>query len=207
MAFPPKAKARALELVHNLEAALDDRIAALAWMSPETKAAAKRLGKKLPNLAPEAANLLLRYAWPGNVRELENALERAVALATTDRIVVEDLPTELSAAPETIQVFDDIRTLEDRPAPRIVVNGAPMRGIAPCGSCHGDLDNKAGSPWLGGQSAGYFREQLRNFAAGERRNDINQQMRTIARSMTPEEMEAAALYYSGEAGPIQPLPR
>src|SRR5262249_49145443 len=41
VAFPPKAKARALELVHNLEASLDDRIGALSWMSAETKAAAK----------------------------------------------------------------------------------------------------------------------------------------------------------------------
>jgi len=41
VAFPPKAKQRALELVHNLEASLDDKIVALAWMSPETKAAAK----------------------------------------------------------------------------------------------------------------------------------------------------------------------
>ena len=37
-------------------------------------------------------------------------------------------------------------------APPIVTNGAPMRNIAPCGSCHGDIDNKAGSPWLEGQS-------------------------------------------------------
>jgi hypothetical protein len=29
-------------------------------------------------------------------------------------------------------------------------------------------------------------------------------MRTIAHNMTPEEMEAAALYYSGEAGPMRP---
>ena len=42
---------------------------------------AKRFGKKVPALTPDAANLLLRYGWPGNVRELENALERAVALA------------------------------------------------------------------------------------------------------------------------------
>ena len=38
--------------------------------------AAKRFGKKVSNLTPEAANLLLRYAWPGNVRELENAVAR-----------------------------------------------------------------------------------------------------------------------------------
>src|ERR1700723_2123756 len=37
------------------------------------------------------------------------------------------------------------------PRPRIVINGAPVRGIAPCGACHGSLDNKTGSPWLEGQ--------------------------------------------------------
>jgi cytochrome c553 len=87
---------------------------------------------------------------------------------------------------------------QDRPAPRIVASGAPLRGIAPCGACHGDLDNKVGAPWLGGQSAGYFRDQLRNFADGSRRNDINDQMRTIAHHMTPAEIDEAALYYSGE---------
>ncbi|HET8655348.1 MAG TPA: M13 family metallopeptidase [Longimicrobiaceae bacterium] len=35
--FTPEAKARALSMVHNLEAALRDRIGALAWMSDSTK--------------------------------------------------------------------------------------------------------------------------------------------------------------------------
>ncbi|RWB72429.1 MAG: cytochrome c4 [Mesorhizobium sp.] len=84
------------------------------------------------------------------------------------------------------------------PAPRIVINGAPMRGIAPCGSCHGGLDNKTGSPWLEGQSAAYMKAQLRAFADGARRNDISQQMRNIARAMTAEEIEEAANYYASQ---------
>ena len=76
-------------------------------------AAAKRFGKKGPSLSPEAANLLLRYTWPGNVRELENALERALALARSDRIGVDDLPPELGAAPPTVQTADDVRTLAE----------------------------------------------------------------------------------------------
>ena len=84
------------------------------------------------------------------------------------------------------------------PAPPIVVTGAPMRNIAPCGSCHGDLDNKAGSPWLGGQSAVYIKAQLRAFASGARRNDISQQMRNIARHMTPEEIDEVARYYEAQ---------
>jgi putative endopeptidase len=39
--FPPEAKARALKLVHNLEAALDDRLAVLEWMSDSTRQAAR----------------------------------------------------------------------------------------------------------------------------------------------------------------------
>jgi predicted metalloendopeptidase len=36
-AFPPEAKAHALEMVHNLESALRDDISTLSWMSPETR--------------------------------------------------------------------------------------------------------------------------------------------------------------------------
>lgn len=84
------------------------------------------------------------------------------------------------------------------PAPLIVTLGAPMRNIAPCGSCHGDIDNKAGSPWLGGQSAVYIKAQLQAFASGTRRNDIHQQMRNIARQMTAEEIDQVARYYEAQ---------
>jgi transcriptional regulator with GAF, ATPase, and Fis domain len=43
-------------------------------------------------LAPETLEVLRAYDWPGNVRELENAIERAVVLGQSDRIVPEDLP-------------------------------------------------------------------------------------------------------------------
>jgi cytochrome c553 len=82
--------------------------------------------------------------------------------------------------------------------PRIVINGAPMRGIAPCGSCHGALDNKLGSPWLEGQPEAYIKAQLQAFASGERHNDISAQMRNIARRLTPEEIDAAARYYASQ---------
>jgi DNA-binding NtrC family response regulator len=76
-------------------------------------ATAKRFGKKVPSLTPAAAHLLLRYAWPGNVRELENALERAVALARSDRLDVDDLPPEVAAAPPIGPAPGDRRTLAE----------------------------------------------------------------------------------------------
>jgi cytochrome c553 len=84
------------------------------------------------------------------------------------------------------------------PAPAIVTTGAPMRNIPPCGACHGDLDNKAGSPWLGGQSAVYIKAQLQALASGTRHNDISQQMRNVARQMTAEEIDAVARYYEAQ---------
>ena len=47
------------------------------------------------------------------MRELENALERALALARSDRIGVDDLPPELGAAPMIVQTADEVRTLAE----------------------------------------------------------------------------------------------
>ncbi len=46
-------------------------------------------------LTPEARKVILDYAWPGNVRQLESAIERAILLAESDLIAVEDLPLEV----------------------------------------------------------------------------------------------------------------
>jgi DNA-binding NtrC family response regulator len=75
--------------------------------------AAKRFGKKVPALTPDATNLLLRYAWPGNVRELENALERAVALMQSERIGIDDLPPEVGSSAPAIPAAGEVRPLEE----------------------------------------------------------------------------------------------
>ena len=43
-------------------------------------------------LSPAAGEALRLYDWPGNVRELERLIERAVALAESERIELDDLP-------------------------------------------------------------------------------------------------------------------
>ena len=55
-------------------------------------------GKKIRGFTAAAIESLQRYRWPGNVRELKNVIERAVVLARSDRIDVEDL-TLSSLAP------------------------------------------------------------------------------------------------------------
>ena len=56
---------------------------------------ANRSGKEVTGLSEPAAGKLLEYDWPGNVRELKNAMERAVALTSGDRLSVDDLPEQI----------------------------------------------------------------------------------------------------------------
>ena len=59
-------------------------------------------GESPKTLDQDAIDVMSSYSWPGNVRELENAMERAVILATGPRIGAAALPerlTERKAAP------------------------------------------------------------------------------------------------------------
>jgi DNA-binding NtrC family response regulator len=56
---------------------------------------ASRAGVRVRGIAPSAQRQLLDYDWPGNVRQLENAMERAIALTTSEYIEPEDLPEHI----------------------------------------------------------------------------------------------------------------
>jgi two-component system response regulator HydG len=47
---------------------------------------AARMRKNVRSMAPAAVEQLLGHSWPGNVRELENAMQRAIAVASGDAI-------------------------------------------------------------------------------------------------------------------------
>lgn len=55
------------------------------------------LASAVEGMSDAAMERLVDYHWPGNLRELENVMERAVLLASSDRITVQDLPATLSA--------------------------------------------------------------------------------------------------------------
>ncbi len=56
---------------------------------------AKKRGEEVKKLSPEAAMQIQEYSWPGNVRELENAIERAVILASNGTIQPAALPDKV----------------------------------------------------------------------------------------------------------------
>jgi two-component system response regulator HydG len=75
---------------------------------------ARREGREVEGISPEALESLLAHRWPGNVRELENVIHRAVVLAGGGLITAADLPPGLGEA--------------ERPRP-----DSPPQGYSVCG--------------------------------------------------------------------------
>jgi two-component system response regulator AtoC len=63
-----------------------------------------RLGTAIRGLDAEARKALIDYAWPGNVRELENTIERAMVLADSDSLHIQDLPERVREARDPVQM-------------------------------------------------------------------------------------------------------
>jgi cytochrome c553 len=74
-------------------------------------------------------------------------------------------------------------------------DGNEDSGVPACIGCH--QPEGAGYsiyPRLAGQHPEYVLQQLKNFAVGDRSNDVSRYMRTVARRMTEPEMKAVAEY-------------
>ena len=77
--------------------------------------------------------------------------------------------------------------------------GNIAKGIPACAGCHGPAGAglPAQYPRLAGQFAEYTESQLKAFRAGDRANDAEKVMRTIAGKMSDPEMKAVAEYAAG----------
>ena len=64
------------------------------------KVYAKEFGRGALTLGHSTKAKLMGYAWPGNVRELQGVIQRAVAMASSERIEAQDLDLPETAGPE-----------------------------------------------------------------------------------------------------------
>jgi cytochrome c553 len=143
-----------------------------------------------PNLAGQYATTIYKQLRDYQSGARSNAIMTAMAQALSDTDVRQIAAYYASRA-------RPMQASTPASLPPIVRWGAPMRNVAPCGSCHGATDHTAASPWLQGEPASYLRGQIIAFAAGTRTNDINGQMRAMARGMTPAEIDSASAYFAG----------
>jgi len=72
-------------------------------------------GKRIDGIDADASAMLRRYTWPGNIRQLENAVFRAVVLADTPMLTVNEFP-QIAAHVEGYAV-----TVPPAPAPKDLV--------------------------------------------------------------------------------------
>ncbi len=56
----------------------------------------EKSGRFVSGISKEALRAMVNYDWPGNVRELENAIERAIIIASGRQIEIDDLPQAIS---------------------------------------------------------------------------------------------------------------
>lgn len=120
---------------------------------------AERLKKPVSGISPAALELLTGHSWPGNVRELENAIERAVVLATGERLEAEDV---MLGEPVAIAPADDEATVAEIEK-RVVLerlarfNGNRTRTAASLGIARRTLLNKL-AEWKEDEPAGTIRD-------------------------------------------------
>lgn len=81
----------------------------------------------------------------------------------------------------------------------LALRGAWARNIPECVACHGPSGVGVGKafPPLAGQSAQYLAAQLNAWRQGTRKNDPNDLMGHIARSLSDDEIKAVSAYFAG----------
>ena len=145
-----------------------------------------------PNLAGQINAVIYKQLVDFKTGHRSNGVMQPIAM-TLDPPTMRDLAAYYSNLPRTYP----LRSIDgDATPPTLVLNGAPMRGIAACVSCHGDSKNSVFTPRLEGLPIAYLSAQLNSFSHTERHNDINSQMRNVARHLTPSEIDDISHYYA-----------
>jgi DNA-binding NtrC family response regulator len=67
----------------------------------------EEIKKQIVGFSPQAAKYLTRHNWPGNIRELQNTIERAVLMAESNVIGVDDL--SINSASSESQPGDSVK--------------------------------------------------------------------------------------------------
>ena len=123
------------------------------------------------------------------MQPLAKALTEAEIAAVSQAVAAMPFP-----APATVPRSE----MPGNAAQKLALQGAWERQIPACVSCHGPAGVGVGDafPALAGQPAAYLAAQLTAWQNGTRRNDPNDLMGHIAKSLTLEEVQGVAHYFA-----------
>ena len=152
-----------------------------------------------PNLAGQYPEVVIKQLQDYRSGHRASAIMQAIASTLSDQDI-RDLAAYYAYLPKARTA----PTTYDEKLPALVRVGDPLRNIAPCISCHGQVDQKLGAPWLEGMPKQYLVDQINAFVSGARRNDPGAQMRNMVRAMTPDEIDEVATFYARKASAGEP---
>lgn len=151
-----------------------------------------------PRLAGLSAQHMLKQLADFASGERANPIMQPIAVALTAEEA--DAVTTMLAGKSKPQVERVDRTaLAEGDGESLALRGAWDRNIPECVACHGPSGVGVGDsfPPLAGQSAQYLSSQLTAWRQGTRKNDPNDLMGHIARSLTEDEVKAVSEYFAG----------
>jgi len=149
---------------------------------------------EFPHLAGQSGAAIYKQLHDYRTGSRTNELMTAVAKAL-DEAAVADVAAYYAAQAKRNPNPVTLATSPD-PIVRLVELGDPNRNIPPCAACHRPgSGGPVETPILSEQGDNYLALQLKNYAAGERRNDVYGRMRSIASKLTEAEIKGLASYY------------
>ncbi len=148
-----------------------------------------------PNVAGLQEEYIAKQLWNYKSGQRKSDIMSPVV----EKLMPEDIP--LLAAYYSGQKMNRGSSVDKQAIERgkqIYFNGNDDSGLPPCVGCHEpEGSGHHGYPRLGGQQAQYVVQELKNFAAGGRTNDVSRYMRVIAKRMSEAEMRSVAEYLAG----------
>src|SRR5712671_7966456 len=165
-------------------------------------------GKRVRAISGEALALLGRHRWPGNVRQLENAVFRAVVLAESDSVGIDEFPQiaaqiggPMAAAPASEGFTEALRAPSMIDVPPLADFGvAPsspsMHGALALLDHHGDV-----------RPLEEIEAEVIRFAIAHYRGQMSEVARRlqIGRSTLYRKLDSLGLATEPESGPPQPV--
>jgi len=146
-----------------------------------------------PRLAGLSANYMRKQLADFASGARANPIMQPIAAALSHE-EADAVSTMLADKPQPQVERIDRTALVDGPGESLALRGAWDRNIPECVACHGPSGTGVGDafPPLAGQSAQYLSSQLTAWRQGTRKNDPNDLMGQIARSLTEDEVTAVS---------------
>jgi len=156
----------------------------------------KAILPEYPNLAGQHASYIAKQLTAYRDGERSNQLMSPMAAALTDQNIL-----DLAAYYSELTPIQGVSQEENLTlGQNIYRGGVTAAGIASCTGCHGPSGKgnpAANYPALSGQNAAYLAAQLKLFRSGDRNNDPNEMMRSLAHRLSDSEINAVANYAAG----------